>query len=873
MGIIVLLIAVIFLSSHCSGNGSKGTRGGVAGSVNGGSGGEVSQTPAGYDDVSVTGGASEDVSGNIGGASSGNVDGGTNGYAPGNIGNTGGVPGPDTSSGSGIPIAPYANSGEPVLETGFSDQQIAAIAATSDPLSFPYRMFDTEGDGKVHSMIAGDYDRSGTLDWYDLSMLLQMLCPASPKTDAFGPFCGSLYIPPGTWKSLSDAQAVSGSLGYYGSPARSADSGPHGWNWDSIFVNHDLNPIHRLRIIGSGIDKTILTMQLSRESYCKWHGTTGGGGIWLYRHDTHGPGPHIEVAGLTFQGLPGRRTNSKNSCVSDLAVTPDAAYAAGGAQRVTQNAIGIYGTTTNGRYIEPVLTTSPNLYIHDIVINGADYQGIVIAAYDGVQVRNVSVSNVGTSGLSLYSTKNAEASDVTIAQCTSSIPEGAFHIEAQSDNYNGPGSNTEMGPSKNTTVTNLSITGCFRGLDINALGSGGIDNVSINNLFIDDIGLRDVSPWKWNPQHATAVEFSDRACLYGLPDVATPCYITNVAIRGGTLGTISRGIAGLAIDGITNVATGLTDSPHNWTFQDLRIANAGARLTSAMAIVEGGAAPGYPSGLQFVNNVLQGSNSNLTSLLALSNANAAVISGNSFFGTLGGTWAAQLYSVNSSSIFYRNNTFELGGGPNTSALVLHTGDRGNAVIGNRIRASSGFASIYVDAGSGGHRIASNTLTGPTTYGLAVAAGLGTVIEGNVINGSKIHISADQTRIYNNTIHGSPTFGIQDLAGSDFRNNIVSSAGAVSLNVAEGKTATGATNWFTGAIWGTYSDIQGRDPANQDDPLFLDAANGNFRLQPGSPCIGSGTWPATATSIFGNEGVCWPNARPLNIGAYCWTWNP
>ncbi|HXY55243.1 MAG TPA: hypothetical protein VEM40_11305 [Nitrospirota bacterium] len=789
------------------------------------------------------------------------------------------------SQNHGSSFSQNLSSGTPVLENGYTETQVAAIAASSNPLSFSYRTFDTVGDGKIHSIIAGDYDGSGTLDWSDLSALLQILCPSTPKTDAYGPFCGTLYIPPGTWNSISDAQASSGTIGNYGSGNRCASSGPTGWNNDSIFINHDTNPINRLRIIGSGIDKTILTMRLSRPNYCKWHGAIGGGGIWLYHKNVYGPGPNIEVAGFTYNGLPGRTTNSKLSCLSDTSVTLDTAYSACGFGRVTQDAISIYATTANGKYVEPLITSSPNASVHDVLITQADYIGVTIAAYDGVQVNNITVGKTGTPnagvgnvGAVLYNTKNAVVNNVNISHCQSAIPEGAFHIESSADNYNGPGSNTEPAPSRNSTVNNITITDCYKGIDIVALGSGGIDNVTFNNVYIDNIGLRNVSPWTWSPIIANAINISDDACFWVLPAATTPCYITNLTFNGGTIGTESHGISGMAIDGLSNVATGLTTTHHNWTFQNLNIVNAGVNQSAAMVSLEGGAGSGYTSGLQFINNTLNGNGNGLQSLLALQAANNAVVSGNSFFGTLSGTWASQAFSVYSSAVKFVNNNFALSGGPNSSALTLHTGESGDTISGNTIIATSGLTAINVDAGSGGHTIASNTLIGPTTYGLAVNAGLGNIIEGNIVDGSEIYIGAEIAKVYSNTIYNSPTYGINDQAGSDIRNNIVSNAstsnpGLASLNVAPGKVAFGTTNWFTGQIWGTYSDLNGQNPANKGDPLFINAVSANYHLQQNSPCIGAGQWPGTVSSLCDNEGICSGNVGSLNIGAFCWVSEP
>jgi hypothetical protein len=112
-----------------------------------------------------------------------------------------------------------------------------------------------------------------------------------------------------------------------------------------------------------------------------------------------------------------------------------------------------------------------------------------------------------------------------------------------------------------------------------------------------------------------------------------------------------------------------------------------------------------------------------------------------------------------------------------------------------------------------------------------------------VAGDKPHTFA----IYNNTIVGNLRNGIfldQGVGGGDVRNNIVVANGAIGLkNFAD--LHTDFNNLFANGAGGTANYADG--PAHADlgphtisvDPLFMNAAAGDFRLQTGSLCIDAG----------------------------------
>ena len=179
-------------------------------------------------------------------------------------------------------------------------------------------------------------------------------------------------------------------------------------------------------------------------------------------------------------------------------------------------------------------------------------------------------------------------------------------------------------------------------------------------------------------------------------------------------------------------------------------------------------------------------------------------------------------------------------------------------------------------GGGIHCYSSN----PTVINATIAANIS-----NCGGGLACHTRSSPT-IINTTITGnnaiseggggisclgfsSPTITNATITG----NNTSRDGGGIYCDISSSPIITNTILWgdTPGEIYGdglpiSYSDIQGgfSGKGNMDmDPLFVDAANDNYRLRDDSPCIGAGTREdAPAEDIEGN-----PRKTPPDMGAY------
>jgi hypothetical protein len=196
-------------------------------------------------------------------------------------------------------------------------------------------------------------------------------------------------------------------------------------------------------------------------------------------------------------------------------------------------------------------------------------------------------------------------------------------------------------------------------------------------------------------------------------------------------------------------------------------------------------------------------------------------------------------------------------------LVFESGP--GEIVGNRIH-DSGDSGIEFWFGAHNYEVVNNAIYRNDESGIILSQGSGDdptrfranqgiMVRNNLIlangpaGGDGILVRGDQPHtftIYNNTIVNNASNGIVIELGAgtgDVRNNLVVANGRIGLkNLAGGTTSRDFNDLFANGATGTnnYDGPGGPGPNNLNtDPLFMNSAAGDFRLQADSPCIDAG----------------------------------
>jgi parallel beta-helix repeat protein len=198
------------------------------------------------------------------------------------------------------------------------------------------------------------------------------------------------------------------------------------------------------------------------------------------------------------------------------------------------------------------------------------------------------------------------------------------------------------------------------------------------------------------------------------------------------------------------------------------------------------------------------------------------------------------------------------------------GTRGWAILVGNAISGNGTGVIT----NGGPTLTNNAVFHNTGPGISVESG-GLSLFSNAIwaNGGDGLLVSGQADLTNDTVCGNGRDGIHATGPYTMVNSANS---IVAFNARYGlftESNPGNLKFTHNAVFGNAAgDYQGfTPPADQGninlDPLFIDRANGNFRLQTGSPCIDAGDDLAASIGAVDADGKPRVSGLQVDIGAY------
>ncbi len=288
-------------------------------------------------------------------------------------------------------------------------------------------------------------------------------------------------------------------------------------------------------------------------------------------------------------------------------------------------------------------------------------------------------------------------------------------------------------------------------------------------------------------------------------------------------------------------------------------------------------------------NLCSESGPGLADGIHLKNSDRALIENNTVYSNGG---VGIILSLGSDDAILRNNTTYLNRG---SGIQVSFGS--NAVLYNNNCYSNGDWGIHITSPNA--EVVNNTLTANASGGLYVGSSGAMAFENTMLtntgpgirddtcnsssymynlvaqnSGDGIRLNASTTptppKIYNNTVVGNGGNGIWTALASD-----------TPLYVANCIFSANSDLDMSGLAYGQYMNCcawSGISPGYgnlHDDPLFVDAANGDYHLSSASPCIdaGSNTMVEHATDLDGVPSIldgAWNGSVTADIGCYEYT---